>query len=34
MEHRYWPELREAEEEFLLLVRAYELDKQLRERIK
>lgn len=34
MEHRYWPELKEAEEEFLLLVRAYELDKRLRERIK
>ncbi len=34
MEHRYWPELKEAEEMFLLLVRAYELDKKLTERIK
>lgn len=34
MEHRYWPDLTEAQEEFLLLVRAYELDKRLRERIK
>lgn len=34
MEHRYWPELNEAGEEFLLLARAYELDKRLKDRIK
>lgn len=33
-EHRYWPDLVEAWEMFKLLVPAYELDKQLRERIK
>lgn len=34
MEHRFWPELDEAAEEFLLLVRAYSLDKRLKERIR
>lgn len=31
-EHRYWPDLKEAEEEFLLLARCYEIDKTLRKR--
>lgn len=34
MEHRYWPELKEAEEMFLLLVKAHALDKQLQARIR
>lgn len=34
MEHRYWPELKEAEEMFLLLVQAYALDKKLQARIR
>lgn len=33
-EHRWWPELNEAEDMFLLLVKAYDLDKKLRKRIK
>jgi hypothetical protein len=33
-EHRYWPDLSEAFEEFTLLVKAYELDKKLKARIK
>lgn len=33
-EHRWWPELEDAEAMFLLLVQAYELDKKLRKRIK
>lgn len=33
-EHRRWPDLAEAEEMFLLLVQAYELDKKLRRRVK
>ncbi len=33
-EHRYWPDLSEAFEMFTLLVKAYDLDKQLRKRIK
>lgn len=33
-EHRWWPELSEAEDMFLLLVKAYDLDKKLRKRIK
>jgi hypothetical protein len=31
-EHRFWPDLKEAEEEFLLLVRCYEIDKKLKKR--
>lgn len=33
-EHRHWPELADAAEMFLLLTRAYELDRKLRDRIK
>jgi hypothetical protein len=31
-EHRFWPDLKEAEEEFLLLARCYEIDKKLKKR--